>query len=221
MGTWGISRNNAPDSPTKFGRRHERPERERDRDRIRQASPEAIPDIHRALALLPTSTCVMTAAFENRRNGIIVSRLMKAADEPACVCVAVPVGQRLATLIRDSHAFGLCLLDAGAPGARLLHKKFGTEDPGGGDPFDMLEVRTLVSGSPILTRATMALDCEVLRHLDLEADHEIYVGQVLSAVIHGVPAPLSALNGQTPGAAFGANGHANGNGNGHYEPRGQ
>jgi flavin reductase (DIM6/NTAB) family NADH-FMN oxidoreductase RutF len=154
----------------------------------------AIPDINRALGLLPTTTCVMTAAFEAKRSGMIVSRVMKAADEPACVCVAVPSGQRLATLIRDSHAFGLCLVDGSS---RLLQKKFGPEEMA--DPFDMLEVRTLVSQSPLLVRSSMALDCEVLRHLDLEADFEIYVGQVLSAIVNGVPAAPAAALGALPG----------------------
>jgi flavin reductase (DIM6/NTAB) family NADH-FMN oxidoreductase RutF len=50
----------------------------------------------------------------------------------------------------------------------------------------MLETRTLVTGSPLLGRSIVALDCEVLRHVDLEADFEIYVGQVLSAFV-GTP----------------------------------
>jgi flavin reductase (DIM6/NTAB) family NADH-FMN oxidoreductase RutF len=131
----------------------------------------------------------MTACHENKRQGLIVTRVMKAADEPACVCIAVPAGQRLATLIRDSHSFALCMVDGAS---RLMQKKFGPEETS--DPFDMMEVRTLVTGSPILVRSLMALDCEVLRHLDLEADHEIYVGQVLSAFVNGaVASPATAL----------------------------
>lgn len=189
MGSWGVTRTGPTDSPSRFGRRIERSERDRDRDRGRQVSIAALPDIQRALGLLPTATCVMTACHENKRQGLIVTRVIKAADDPACVCIAVPAGQRLATLIRDSHAFALCMVDANS---RLIQKKFGPEDSS--DPFDMLDIRTLVTGSPILTRALMALDCEVLRHLDLEADHEIYVGLVLSAFVNGVQAsPASAL----------------------------
>jgi flavin reductase (DIM6/NTAB) family NADH-FMN oxidoreductase RutF len=179
MSSWGTARSGPTDSSSRYGRR-ERSERERDRERVRQVSRDAIPDIQRALAQLPTAAFVMTACHETKRNGMIVTRVMKAADEPACVCVAVPSGQRLATLIRDSHAFGLCMID---PSSRLMHKKFGSEETA--DPFDMLEVRTLVTGSPLLLRSTLLLDCEVLRHLDLEADHEIYVGQVLSVVVRG------------------------------------
>ncbi|HMN39440.1 MAG TPA: flavin reductase [Phycisphaerales bacterium] len=149
--------------------------------------------------MLPAATCVMTASFETKRNGMLVSRIFKAADEPACVCVAVPSGQRLATLIRDSHAFGLCLID---PASRLLLKKFGPEESA--DPFDTLEVRTLVTGSPLLGRSIVALDCEVLRHVDLEADHEIYVGQVLSAFMApqaGGPATMTIPGRSAAGSA--------------------
>ena len=191
MSSWGVARSGSNDSPSRFGRRPDRAERERDRERVRQVNRDALPDIQRALALLPTSAFVMTACHENKRNGMIVTRVMKAADDPACVCVAVPAGQRLATLIRDSHCFGLCMID---PGSRLMHKKFGSEETA--DPFDMLEVRTLITNAPLLTRSPVLLDCEVLRHLDLEADHEIYVGMVLSAVVRGVVvSPSDALAG--------------------------
>lgn len=193
MSSWGMARSGPADGSSRYARR-DRPERERDRERVRQVNREAIPDIHRALAQLPTATFVMTACFENKRNGMIVTRVMKAADDPACVCVAVPSGQRLATLIRDSHAFGLCMIDSTS---RLMQKKFGAEESA--DPFDMLEVRTLVTGSPLLTRSVVSLDCEVLRHLDLEADHEIYVGQVLSAVVRGTTVTPAEVLSNLPG----------------------
>jgi flavin reductase (DIM6/NTAB) family NADH-FMN oxidoreductase RutF len=163
-----------------------------------------MPDIRRALGLLPTAAFVMTSSFEGKRNGMIVTRVMKAADEPACVCVAVQAGQRLATLIRDSHAFALCSID---PASRLMHKRFGPEEIA--DPFDTLEAGTLATGSPVLLRSAITLDCEVLRHLDLEADHEIYVGQVLGAVVRGNPvSPALAMAelGHRASATGGVNG---------------
>lgn len=206
MATWGPAREFGRDAglegpgASRRPRRQDRSDRERERDRVLQIVPEAIPDIERAVGMLPTSSCLMTSGFENRRSGILVSRVMRCSGSPVCVCVAVPIGQRLATLIRDSRAFALCAVDRGN---RLLMRKFAEDDggltaPSNSDPFDTLETMTLVTGSPILKRSSMVLDCQVIRHMDLESDHEIYVGMVLNARVTvpesaGGSAPYSAI----------------------------
>lgn len=42
-----------------------------------------------------------------------------------------------------------------------------------------------MTGSPVLLRSIVAFDCEVVRHFDLEADHELFVGQVLASRMYG------------------------------------
>lgn len=192
MTTWGLAKTDTAHVPGRHARRDDRSER----DRVRVVPQAALPDILRALDLLPAATCIMTAAFETRRTGILVSRVMKCSDEPACVAVAVPTGRKLAMYIRDSHSFAINLVDRSQ---RLLMRKFGDDDsiPGAaaitaGDPFDLLEVRTLVTGSPVLARAIVSLDCEVVRHYDLEADHEIYVGLVLATHFGTPGSPVAA-----------------------------
>ena len=49
------------------------------------------------------------------------------------------------------------------------------------DPFDALAVLTLETGAPILRTSPVAFDCEVVRHGDMDADHELYIGRVLAA----------------------------------------
>lgn len=134
-------------------------------------------DLERVIARLPTALCVMTAAYERARAGVLAQWIMQCSTEPLLVCLAIPKGSRVGPVIRDSHTFGVCLIDGRA---RLLVKKFEI-DSGEDDPFDSFELRTLRSGSPILARSIAALDCEVVRHFDLEATHELYVGQVLDA----------------------------------------
>ena len=205
MATWG----NVGGESALPGRGVRRDAR-RERDLPRPVCQTLQVDIGRALGLVSGSLCVMTAAFEHKRAGVLARRVMQCADEPACVLVALPKGQRLATLIRDSHAFTLNVID---PTQRLLIKKFQPEEEG--DQFDMLETRTLATGAPAILRAVAALDCEVMRHFDLEADHEVYVGQVLAALVFakgieschsGEPAPAAQT---IPGAnARVGNGHA-------------
>jgi flavin reductase (DIM6/NTAB) family NADH-FMN oxidoreductase RutF len=159
-------------------------------------------DLTRALGLLPSVPTVMTSAFENKRSGILIERIMRAADEPPCIAVSVPKGHRISTLVRDSHSFCLNLVD---PKNRLLIKKF--ENGAEADAFELLESRALATGAPCLTRALACLDCDVMRHFDLESDHEVYIGQIMAAWIPG--RPVVCTNGL---AAAGANGVLNGHG---------
>ncbi len=137
------------------------------------------------LGLLPLGRYLMTGEFEQARAGAIVERAMACSHEPACVCVALPKGLRVSPIVRDSRAFGLMVIQGDA---KLLMKKFG---PRGDvnlaapqprmevDPFDAMEVVTLVTGAPILVKSAGALDCEVIRHFDFDGDHEIFVGRVV------------------------------------------
>lgn len=147
------------------------------------------------LNLLPRGRLLMTGEFEHARAGAVVEWAMACSLTPACVCVALPKGMRISPIVRDSRAFGLCVLD---DQAKLVMKMFGggeRDAPGGGgaggaggpgagrvesDPFDAIEVTTLVSRSPILVKCVAALDCEVIRHLDFEGDHELFVGRVVA-----------------------------------------
>lgn len=131
-------------------------------------------ELARAAPLFPRVPVVVTAAFEHKRGGLLVDRVMSCSDEPASIAVAMPKGHRLATLIRDSHSFAVNIID---PDDRLVAKKFdGASDA---DAFELMESRSIVTGSPCLARATACLDCDVMRHFDLEADHEMYVGLVV------------------------------------------
>ncbi len=140
--------------------------------------PQTSPEIERAMGLLPSVACVMTSAFDDRRAGVLVQWVMQCSTEPVFVAIAPLKGHPIAPLIRDSHAFGLCLIDRKD---RLLLKKFADHDDSEQDPFASFETTTLTTGAPLLSQAVAVLDCEVVRHFDLEADHEIYVGHVLNA----------------------------------------
>lgn len=133
----------------------------------------------RALAHLKSGLYVMTAQFETKRSGIVVRSVQAAAEEPPLVCVAVRRGHWIEPIIRDSHCFGVSKV--GTVDRLLLRKFAETARPRDGDPFDCLPTVRLTTGAPILAKTSLALDCEVFRHIDIEADHELYIGLVVAA----------------------------------------
>jgi flavin reductase (DIM6/NTAB) family NADH-FMN oxidoreductase RutF len=200
MTTWGQPRANQRLSgqPSRLTRVD--PRRERERTRFSPISSHE--DIEWALALVPSALCVMSAAHEQKRTGMLVSRIMRASDERPSIAVSVPTGQRLTMLIRDSRAFGLSFIDRSQRG---LLRRFGSESggelPSGVcDPFDTQPTRTLVTGAPLLAKAIFSLDCEVVRHFDLESDYEIYVGVVLGTVVETTIVQAAGLEQLTPPA---------------------
>ncbi|MBM4108104.1 MAG: hypothetical protein FJ255_04740 [Phycisphaerae bacterium] len=157
--------------------------------------PRQVAAAREALLRLPQPTYLMSAQFDGKRAGLFVRSLQVVADEPLLLAVAVRKGHPIDPIIRDAHAFGVGVVD---PGDRLLACKFGAQAPVPAleespetavhpDPFDCLPVESLVTGAPIVRRCPVAFDCIVVRHLDLEADHEIFVGQVYAGRIFSEP----------------------------------
>ena len=137
-------------------------------------------EAHRAFAHLPCGGYLLTSRYEQKRAGQFASSVQRCAEEPMLICVSARKGHPIEPLIRDSHVFAICEVD---PEDRLLLRKFGATSRDG-DPFDSFELERLATGAPVLKRCLMALDCQVVRHLDVEADHELYIGQVIAGRVY-------------------------------------
>lgn len=152
-------------------------------DTASTASDALAESVRASMAYFPLGSFLMTAGFEGERSGIRVLTACQCSAEPILIAVAAQKGHSIEPLIRDSRHFALCVVD---PDDRLLNQKFppGSEPVGGGDPFDSIPHEQLDSSAPIPTRSIAAFDCEVVRHFDLEADHEIYVGHILALRVY-------------------------------------
>jgi flavin reductase (DIM6/NTAB) family NADH-FMN oxidoreductase RutF len=135
--------------------------------------------LDKAWAMLPTALYLLTASYEDTRAGVLVSWVQRCANEPPLLSVSAEKGHTLEPLIRDSRAFGVCRIN---PEDKFLRRKFSAHRTPDeiGDPFDSLGVELLETGSPILKRSIVAFDCEVVRHFDIDADHELFIGQILA-----------------------------------------
>jgi len=146
------------------------------------------PEIQRAAGLIPAGTFVISSTFAEVRTGVIARSAQICSDEPTLVCVAIAKGHMLDPMIRDSRVFALCRVD---PSDRLVRQNFAhaaeAEPEDRYDPFDSLDAEALETGAPLIKRAYMGLDCEVVAHFDLEAEHELFVGRVLAARVYREP----------------------------------
>lgn len=131
-----------------------------------------------ALNKVPTGTYLLTTAFGEIRDGRLVDRVQQCGTNPPMLLIAMEKGHALSPLIRDSRTFGLSLLD---PQERHLQRIFGPERRIGDNPFLTQPHKIGLLGAPIVTRATAWFDCEVVRHLDMETNYELYIGLVHEA----------------------------------------
>jgi flavin reductase (DIM6/NTAB) family NADH-FMN oxidoreductase RutF len=136
--------------------------------------------LDRALATLPCGLFLMTSAFDGKRAGHVVKSVQLCAHEPRLICVAARKGHAIAPLVRDSHAFAICVLcEADRSILRRFEQEWAPDELG--DAFDPLPIQTIKTGSPVIKKSIAAIDCEVVRHFDLEADHELYIGMPIAA----------------------------------------
>lgn len=115
---------------------------------------------------------VATAAHDGRRRSLRAVFVQQAAVSPLLISVALPRGPTLAPLLRESGVLGLSLL---AREERYMTKRWEDKRRGLDDLLDGPEAFTLTTGVPLLKRAMLVLEGRIVRHLDLEADHEMYV----------------------------------------------
>lgn len=141
--------------------------------------------LSRALASIPSSTWIMTSAFEDDRAGVLVHGVLIACEQTPLVVVACRKGHAIDPIIRDARCFALGLVE---PSDRLIRKRFRFSDtatspkadPATDDPFDPFPDQQLFTGAPILDRCPIWMDCVVARHFDLEFEQELFVGQVVA-----------------------------------------
>ncbi len=136
--------------------------------------------VSKAIGQIPSGLFILTAAYNGSRSGVLVTWVQQCATSPPLVMAAVSTGLPVVSLIRDSHSFTLCRITADD---HLLARMFDTAPMHGEDPFDTLPITSAPSGAPIPQRSLSWLDCEVVRHIDLESECGLYVGRVRSGGI--------------------------------------
>ena len=122
---------------------------------------------------IPSGVFLLTGAFGDMRGGALVRWVQQVASQPPMLVIAIEKGQPLSPIIRDSRGFALCLIAANDPVCTRLFRQIPEHTQ---DPMISIPCMKTPSGAPVPLRATAWFDCEIVRHFDIEADHEVYIG---------------------------------------------
>lgn len=146
-----------------------------------------------AMRQIPCGLFVMTSAHDDARYGLLARWVQPCSYQPPLVMVSIRTGTPIESIIRDSRSFALSQI---SDEDRILRRRFAGPPDRDEDPFVALPTRTASSGAPILERSLAFLDCEVLRHVDLESDHRLFVGMILAgSILHPTRGPAIEVGG--------------------------
>ncbi len=122
-------------------------------------------------------TVVSTLAGNNETWGMTANAVTSLSLHPPLVLVAIIRDNATDGYLRNSRCFALNILSADQ---QDLSTRFA--GPGPRD-FSDLDVKTAVTGCPILVDALGWVDCRVVDILR-GGDHEIYLGEILAGALH-------------------------------------
>ncbi|HLP83881.1 MAG TPA: flavin reductase [Phycisphaerales bacterium] len=132
----------------------------------------------RAWQLLAAHPVAICTAWGGRRFASLALGAQQASNLPPLVCVSSRCGHVIDPVLRDARVFSLCVL---GPAERVMLRRLSEGTLlRGMDIFDGIAVDRLQGGLPAVASSPVALECEIVRHIDLEADHQLYVGKITS-----------------------------------------
>lgn len=146
-----------------------------------------LPALHHALQRLPSGLYVLTASHDQTRSGTLVRWVQPCGIEPPQIMLSLRTGVAIEPLIRDSRRFAVCQI---AADDRFLRRKFAQNPDHDEDPFVSMPLLDGPWLAPIPAKAMAYMDCELVRHVDIDSDCGIYIGRIRAAgTIHeGAPA---------------------------------
>lgn len=135
-----------------------------------------------ALGRIPSGLFILTAGHEDRRSGMLCSWVQQLCFEPPMLSVAVAKGRPIMPIISESRKFGICQI---AKEDKVVLRKFSAGVNPGEDPFLSFDLVPTATGIPVFSSTLSYFECELAAHLDVEGDHDLFVGKVLAANTRG------------------------------------
>lgn len=126
-----------------------------------------------AMRQLATGVSVLTIGRDENIAGITVTSLSSLSVDPPTLIVSIDRASPFWPWLARYRAFGISILGAGQ--LEIADRFAGADSP---DRFSGVEWTSGVSGTPLLTDALAAIDCEVEELIERHS-HAIVIGRVL------------------------------------------
>ncbi|HEV2293299.1 MAG TPA: flavin reductase family protein [Tepidisphaeraceae bacterium] len=149
--------------------------------------------IGRALGRIPSGVFILTMTQENEPLAMMVSWVQQAAFAPPSVSVAIAKERAAhAALSRPGAAFALSVLPEGDTS---LMKKYARGVPAGADPFEGVRTTRTANGAVVLADALAYLECRVKASCAFDADHDVFLAEVVAGQMLNDGASFTHLRG--------------------------
>jgi flavin reductase len=143
-------------------------------------APEAIPSVEpaafrEAMAKLGAAVHVVTSAGPAGKTGFTATAVCSVSDTPATLLVCLNRRSKSAPLLSQNGVF--CVNTLGAAEEKLADVFAGRSGHQLEERFSVGEWMTLKTGSPVLTSAVIAFDCQTIE-IKTVASHNVIFGAV-------------------------------------------
>lgn len=159
-----------------------------------------------ALGKIPSGIFVITAVGHGGGGvGTLVSFVQQVSMEPLLIMLAVKKGRAIYEVLKPgsgNNSPKLFVLNIAATGDKALLKKYAQGEMIGAEAFAGVPHQFLASGQVVLKDASAYLECEVVKLVDLGADHDLIIGRPISGGLLGDPPRKPALHLRRDGSKY-------------------
>jgi flavin reductase (DIM6/NTAB) family NADH-FMN oxidoreductase RutF len=137
--------------------------------------------------MIPSGIFVVTTARDSVRSAYVGSWIQQAAFAPPAITIAMNRQRPLRSLLEPGCGIGVNILGRRqAPLYARFERGFSLDE----DPFVGVEIKTAVTGAPILCEAFAYLDARVQTMIDA-GDHTVILAEVLAGAVQQSGEPMT------------------------------
>jgi len=132
--------------------------------------------MNKVLSKIKNGVYIVTTSLHGKDYGMTIAWCMKVSKDPVFIAISVGKNRKEYSRIKEAEMFAVNIL-----GEEHLEigRHFAMTEGDNVDNFDGVEISRLDTGSPILDASVGALDCELIKEVDV-GDHVLFVGKVIN-----------------------------------------